>query len=141
MFAILNLETNELTLTEPNERLDNNFAQTDEFGIYIIDDSKNDAIEMKVGGSFKDWDMIQYVVDSYAKQHGFIVRKCQKDLDANDKSTNCPWQVSFYFEKQVGLTPKNLCLPQLVLDKIKHYTIDGRLGAGQQYDLLIKEFP
>ncbi|CAB4488425.1 unnamed protein product [Rhizophagus irregularis] len=86
MFAILNLETNELTLTEPNERLDNNFAQTDEFGIYIIDDSKNDAIEMKVGGSFKDWDMIQYVVDSYAKQHGFIVRKCQKDLDANDKS-------------------------------------------------------
>ncbi|EXX62237.1 hypothetical protein RirG_163680 [Rhizophagus irregularis DAOM 197198w] len=41
----------------------------------------------------------------------------------------------------IGLTPKNLCLPQLVLDKIKHYTIDGRLGAGQQYDLLIKEFP
>ncbi|CAB5312893.1 unnamed protein product [Rhizophagus irregularis] len=117
MFAILNLETNELTLTEPNERLDNNFAQTDEFGIYIIDDSKNDAIEMKVGGSFKDWDMIQYVVDSYAKQHGFI-----------SKTT-------------IGLTPKNLCLPQLVLDKIKHYTIDGRLGAGQQYDLLIKEFP
>ncbi|CAB4397421.1 unnamed protein product [Rhizophagus irregularis] len=105
MFAILNLETNELTLTEPNERLDNNFSQTDEFGIYIIDDSKNNAIEMKVGGSFKDWDMIQY-----------------------SKTT-------------IGLTPKNLCLPQLVLDKIRHYTIDGRLGAGQQYDLLIEEFP
>ena len=28
-----------------------------------------------------------------------------------------------------------------ILDKIKYYTINGRLGAGQQYDLLTKEFP
>lgn len=49
--------------------------------------------------------------------------------------------MSYQKSKTIGLTPKNLWLPQLVLDKIKHYTIDGHLGAGQQYDLFIKEFP
>jgi hypothetical protein len=29
---------------------------------------------------------------------------------------------------------------QVVLDKIEHYTVNGHLSAGQQYDLLLKEF-
>ena len=29
----------------------------------------------------------------------------------------------------------------MILDKIEHYTSDGHLSAGQQYDLLTKEFP
>ena len=28
----------------------------------------------------------------------------------------------------------------MILNKIKYYTINSYLGAGQQYDLLIKEF-
>lgn len=40
----------------------------------------------------------------------------------------------------INLAPKNLHLSQSVLDKIKHYTIDGHLEAGQQYNFLIKEF-
>ncbi|CAB4444535.1 unnamed protein product [Rhizophagus irregularis] len=62
MFAILNLETNELTLTEPNERVLHNYqkpltqqtnsllvrSQTDEFGIYIIDDTKTNCYDMSL---------------------------------------------------------------------------------------------
>ncbi|PKY53796.1 hypothetical protein RhiirA4_426285 [Rhizophagus irregularis] len=52
-------QTNSLFSTQITDDLDDNFTQTDEFGIDIIDD-KNDAVEMKVGDSFKDWDMNQY---------------------------------------------------------------------------------
>ncbi|CAB5385471.1 unnamed protein product [Rhizophagus irregularis] len=34
------------------------------------------------------------------------------------------------------MASKNSYLSQPVLDKIKHYTIDGHLGASQQYDFL-----
>ena len=82
--------------------------------------------------------------------------------DATTTKTNCPWQVSFYFGKRAAaihltrlndvhnhqcdpitiyLAPKNQRFPQEILDKIKHYTINGRISAGQQYDLLLKEFP
>ena len=81
--------------------------------------------------------------------------------DSISTKTNYPWQINFYFRKQTGvirliklvnehnhpcdvetieLAPKNLCLSKLILDKIEHYTINGRLGAGQQYDLLMNEF-
>ena len=82
--------------------------------------------------------------------------------DSVSTKTNCPWQVGFYFGKNaniirltkfdnihnyqcdpvtIDLAPKNSRLPIVILNKIKHYTINGRLGAGQQYDLLTKEFP
>ncbi|CAB5092260.1 unnamed protein product [Rhizophagus irregularis] len=81
--------------------------------------------------------------------------------DSTSGKTGCPWQVSFYLGKQTGeicftkfvnihnhqcdtkieLAPRNLRLLQSILDKIEHYTLNGRLGAGQQYDLLLKEFP
>jgi len=82
--------------------------------------------------------------------------------DATSVKTNCLWQVSFYLGKHAGeprltnfvnihnhpydtktidLAPKNLHFSQSILDKIEHYTITGRLGAGQQHDLLVKEFP
>jgi hypothetical protein len=34
----------------------------------------------------------------------------------------------------------NQRFPQVVLDKIEHYTVNGHLSARQQYDLLLKEF-
>jgi len=82
--------------------------------------------------------------------------------DSVSTKTNCPWQVGFYFGKNtniirltkfdnnhnhrcdpvtIDLAPKNSRLPKTILDKIEHYTTNGRLGAGQQYDLIIKEFP
>src|SRR5205085_3599452 len=82
--------------------------------------------------------------------------------NATTTKTNCPWQASFYFGKRAAaihltklndvhnhqcdpitiyLAPKNQHFPQEILDKIKHYTINGRISAGQQYDLLLKEFP
>jgi hypothetical protein len=152
-------------------------------------------ITLKVGDLFTDWESVQMVIDSYAKQNGFVANKCRKDLDHLDKSiirrrvyncwksgvhqprkaedislhrncksykTDCSWQASFYLEKQsnlikltnlkenhnhqcdfktIDLAPKNLRLPQQIIDKIEHYTKDGRLGAGQQYNLLVKEYP
>src|SRR5204863_9157615 len=41
----------------------------------------------------------------------------------------------------IDLAPMNLKLPQIILNKIEHYTVFGHLDAGQQYDLLVKEFP
>ncbi|CAG8733729.1 20410_t:CDS:1 [Rhizophagus irregularis] len=76
--------------------------------------------------------------------------------------TNCPWQANFYFGKRaadihltkfnnshnhqcdpisIELAPKNLRFSQSILDKIEHYTTKGNLSAGQQYDLLVHEFP
>lgn len=91
----------------------------------------------------KRWKILVYIVSTSGK-------------------TGCPWQVSFYLGKQTGeirltkfvnihnhqcdtktieLAPRNLRLPQSILNKIEHYTLNGRLGADQQYDLLLKEFP
>ncbi len=82
--------------------------------------------------------------------------------DSISTKTNCPWQVSFYFGKNssiihlikfdnnhnhqydpvtIDLASKNSRLPIIILNKIKHYTINGHLDTRQQYDLLIKEFP
>ncbi|CAG8684199.1 7504_t:CDS:2, partial [Racocetra fulgida] len=36
---------------------------------------------------------------------------------------------------------QELELPQEIIDKIEYYTVVRQLGAGQQYDLLTKEFP
>ncbi|CAB4380775.1 unnamed protein product [Rhizophagus irregularis] len=65
--------------------------------------------------------------------------------DSTSGKTGCPWQVSFYLGKQTGeirltkfvnihnhqcdtktieLAPRNLRLPQSILDKIEHYTLD-----------------
>ena len=69
-----NSQSLQLFSTEITNDLNHNFTQT------------ADAVEMKVGDSFKDWDMVQNVVDSYAKWHGFVARKFRKDLDVSDKS-------------------------------------------------------
>jgi hypothetical protein len=82
--------------------------------------------------------------------------------DGTTIKTNCPWKASFYFGKTrpdihltnlndihnhqcdpvtIDLAPKNQRFPQVVTEKIEHYTINGHLNAGQQYDLLLKEFP
>ena len=75
--------------------------------------------------------------------------------------TDCPWHANFYLEKQtnlikltkldenhnypcdpetIDLAPKNIRLPQQIIDKIEHYIKDGCLSAGQQYNLLVNEF-
>src|SRR5581483_4213938 len=82
--------------------------------------------------------------------------------DSVSGKTNCPWHANFYFGKRAGvikltqlqnehnhqcdsrtidLAPKNSKLPQTILNKIEHYTVSGHLDAGQQYNLLVKEFP
>ncbi|CAG8748411.1 15992_t:CDS:2, partial [Cetraspora pellucida] len=150
---------------------------------------------LKVGELFNNWDEVQVMVNSFAKQNGFMANKSHKDLDPLDKSivhrhtyncwkagvhqpkkiedivlhhngssgkTNCKWEVSFYLGKlmkkicltkfenkhnhscdlaTIELAPKNLRLPQDILDKIEHYITHSHLDAGQQYDLLVKEFP
>jgi hypothetical protein len=81
--------------------------------------------------------------------------------DTTTTKTNCPWQASFNFGKYataiqltkfnnihnhqydpvtIELAPINQCFPQVVLDKIEHYTVNGHLSAGQQYNFLLKEF-
>ncbi|CAB4400469.1 unnamed protein product [Rhizophagus irregularis] len=152
-------------------------------------------VVLTIGDLFNDWESVQVIIDSYAKQNGFVVAKSRKDVDSIDKSiirrceyicwksgthqskkvedislhrecssykTNCLWQASFYLGKKsnlirltkfvqehnhqcdpktIELAPKNLRLPQLIIDKIEHYTTNGNLGAEQQYKLLVQEFP
>ena len=43
-------------------------------------------IRLKIGDLFNDWASVQMVMDSYAKQNGFVANKCRKDLDPIDKS-------------------------------------------------------
>ncbi|CAB4419431.1 unnamed protein product [Rhizophagus irregularis] len=88
-------QTNSLFSTQITDDLDDNFTQTDEFGIDIIDD-KNDAVEMKVGDSFKDWDMNQYSGINKPKK----VEDINTYRDSVSIKTNYLWQVSFYFRKQ-----------------------------------------
>ncbi|CAB5376007.1 unnamed protein product [Rhizophagus irregularis] len=82
--------------------------------------------------------------------------------DCSSYKTNCLWQASFYLGKKsnlirltkfvqehnhqcdpetIELAPKNLRLPQQIINKIEHYTTNGNLGAEQQYKLLVQEFP
>src|ERR1044072_3822739 len=89
-----------ISQTLPKIDLDFTFVQTPEIDIDMDNntesdmfdddnsdiDNENDAVKMKTGDSFNNWDTVQRVVDSYAKQHGFVARKCRKDLDAVDKS-------------------------------------------------------
>ncbi|CAG8754003.1 10176_t:CDS:2, partial [Cetraspora pellucida] len=81
--------------------------------------------------------------------------------DSTTVKTNCQWQASFNFGKHmttihltsiiddhnhlcdlktIELAPKNLKFPPIILDKIKHYTTNGHLNAGQQYKLLFTDF-
>ncbi|CAG8513840.1 14646_t:CDS:2 [Racocetra fulgida] len=120
---------------------------------------------LKVGDCFTDWDAVQCAVDIYSKQHGFIAVKFHKDLDAVDKSIirhrdYVCWKAGMNKAKKwrtitslknkhdhlcdpetIELSPKHSQFPQSMLDKIRDYIIVGRLSAGQQYDLLTKEFP
>ncbi|PKY17046.1 hypothetical protein RhiirB3_382219, partial [Rhizophagus irregularis] len=152
-------------------------------------------VALTIDDLFNDWESVQVIIDSYAKQNGFVVVKSRKDVDPIDKSiirrreyicwksgthqskkvedislhrdcssykTNCPWQASFYLGKKsnlirltkfvqehnhqcdpetIELAPKNLRLPQQIINKIEHYTTNGNLGAEQQYKLLVQEFP
>jgi len=43
--------------------------------------------------------------------------------------------------KTIEFAPKNLWLPQQIIDKIEHYTTNENLGAEQQYKLLVREYP
>src|ERR1041384_4201593 len=82
--------------------------------------------------------------------------------EGSSNKTNCLWKAGFYLGKHtavirltqfidnhnypcdpatIDLAPKNSRLPKMILDKIEHYTINGHLDAGRQYDLLTKEFP
>ena len=152
-------------------------------------------VTLKIGDLFNDWESVQVIIDSYAKQNGFVVNKSRKDVDPVDKSiirrrvyicwksgthqskkvedislhrdctsykTDCSWQANFYLGKNTNLirltkfiqehnhqcdpktiefAPKNLRLPQQIIDKIEHYTTNGNLGAEQQYKLLVQEYP
>ncbi|CAB4488723.1 unnamed protein product [Rhizophagus irregularis] len=118
------------------------------------DECNTNKVILKVNDSFNDWISVQTVVDLYAKQNGIHKPKKVEDmsLHRNCKSnkTNCPWQANFYLAKwtnvirltkledthnhqcdpvSIELAPKNLRFPQQILDKIKHYTRNGRLGA------------
>ena len=43
-------------------------------------------VTLKVSDLFNNWESVQMVIDSYAKQNGFVINKCRKDLDLIDKS-------------------------------------------------------
>src|SRR5271170_2322112 len=41
---------------------------------------------LKISDLFNDWKSVQVIIDSYAKQNGFVVNKGRKDIDLIDKS-------------------------------------------------------
>ncbi|CAB4386293.1 unnamed protein product [Rhizophagus irregularis] len=114
-------------------------------------------VALTIGDLFNDWESVQVIIDSYTKQNGFVVVKSRKDVDPIDKSiirrfylgkkSNLIRLTKFVQEhnhqcdpESIELAPKNLRLPQQIIDKIEHYTTNGNLGAEQQYKLLVQEF-
>ncbi|CAB4407072.1 unnamed protein product [Rhizophagus irregularis] len=61
--------------------------------------------------------------------------------ESSSTKTNCSCHNHQCDLISIELAPKNLRFLQSILDKIEHYTTKGNLSAGQQYDLLIHEFP
>ncbi|PKK66299.1 hypothetical protein RhiirC2_714941 [Rhizophagus irregularis] len=102
------------------------------------DECSTNKVILKVNNSFNDWISVQTVVDLYAKQNGFVANKIRKEVDSIDNSII---RRRVYTCWKSELAPKNLRFPQQILDKIEHYIRNGRLGAEQQYNLLINEFP
>ncbi|GBB90789.1 hypothetical protein RclHR1_17880004 [Rhizophagus clarus] len=123
------------------------------------DNIYSDSSELHIDDLFQDCDMVQSKVDTYAKHHGFVANKIYKNLDPVDKSIVQRrdfkyWKsgkISFYLAKRTGkihltkfinnhnrqcdtktieLAPKYLRFSQSILDKIEHYTLNGRLGTG-----------
>ena len=43
-------------------------------------------VTLKISDLFNDWESVQVIIDSYAKQNGFVVNKGRKDADLIDKS-------------------------------------------------------
>ena len=43
-------------------------------------------VTLKIGNLFNDWESVQTVIDSFAKQNGFVANKQRKDVDPIDKS-------------------------------------------------------
>ncbi|CAB5122928.1 unnamed protein product [Rhizophagus irregularis] len=115
---------------------------------------------------FNDWESVQVIIDSYAKQNGFVVVKSRKDKvedislhrECSSYKTNCPWQASFYFGKKsnlirltkfvqehnhqcdpesIELAPKNLRLSQQIIDKIEYYTTNGNLAREDDLDYVV----
>ena len=43
-------------------------------------------VTLKIGDLFNDWESVQVIIDSYAKQNGFVINKSRKDTDLIDKS-------------------------------------------------------
>ncbi|CAG8801922.1 14562_t:CDS:2 [Cetraspora pellucida] len=137
-------------MTEINILSDNKESITNE------SDTENDIIEtnLKVGDIFRDWDAVDNAVNMYAKRNRFVVIKFHKDLDSVDKNIVRHHVYTIVIDLTIfdnshnhecdpvtiNLTSKNSCIPQKILVKIEHYTINGHLGTGQQYDLLVKEF-
>ncbi|CAB4494651.1 unnamed protein product [Rhizophagus irregularis] len=124
---------------------------------------------LNVNDTFKDWNAVETAINMFAKNNGFVAIKFRKDLDIIDKTITrrriyqC-WKAGINNPKNkhaadihltkfnnshnhqcdpisIELAPKNLRFPQLILDKIEHYTTKGNLSVGQQYDLLVHEFP
>ncbi|CAB4484784.1 unnamed protein product [Rhizophagus irregularis] len=157
--------TNMVIIDDMNENIPPEFESITN-GDYINDMNVNKAI-LKVNDTFKDWNEVDVIVNQHARQTGTNKPKKVEDItlhhDATTTKTKCPWQASFYFGKRaatihfskfnnvhnhqcdpvtIELASKNQYFPQaIMLDKIEHYTVNGHLSVGQQYDLLLKEFP
>ncbi|CAB4489675.1 unnamed protein product [Rhizophagus irregularis] len=43
-------------------------------------------VALTIDDLFNDWESVQVIIDSYAKQNGFVVVKSRKDVDPIDKS-------------------------------------------------------
>ncbi|CAG8665774.1 5095_t:CDS:2, partial [Scutellospora calospora] len=73
---------------------------------HLSDYEDNVENHLSVGNLFNDWDYVQAIVDSFAKQNGFVANKNHKDLDPVDKSIvrqytyNC-WKAGTYQPKKV----------------------------------------
>ncbi|RIB19409.1 hypothetical protein C2G38_2181881 [Gigaspora rosea] len=87
--------------------------------------------------NFDDWDRVQIVIDAFARQNGFVANKSKKiHLTKINNIYNHE-----YGSNAITFAPKHFRLSQEILNKVEHYTVVEQLGAGQQYNLLSKEFP
>ncbi|CAG8753237.1 20323_t:CDS:2 [Gigaspora margarita] len=158
--VLLDITTNISSLSEENitnkkSIIETNLKVSDTFKTWdIVDNTVNAYTKCNEFVPIKTCKDLDSINKSIVRRR---VYSCWKAGINNPKK-----QVSFYFQKNateihitkfnnthnhkydlatIELAPKNSRIPQMILDKIEHYTVNSCLGAGQQYDFLIKEFP
>ncbi|CAB4422729.1 unnamed protein product [Rhizophagus irregularis] len=100
--------------------------------LYNNDDHvEEDKLELKKGMTFEIWKIAETYLENFAKQQGFSFPKGVQ-INSIIHSLN---------PLIIETAPKFRRLTNEMLEKIKFWTIEGKMGMPNQYNLLVASFP